>query len=34
LGIELAQGSFFGSPVPFAELDFQTRLIPGTSAAA
>jgi EAL domain-containing protein (putative c-di-GMP-specific phosphodiesterase class I) len=34
LGIELAQGYLFGSPVPFGELDFQTRSLPGASAAA
>jgi diguanylate cyclase (GGDEF)-like protein len=34
LGIELAQGFFFGSPVPFAELDFQARSLPGASVAA
>jgi diguanylate cyclase (GGDEF)-like protein/PAS domain S-box-containing protein len=34
LGIELAQGFFFGGAVPFAELDFQTRSLRGASAAA
>jgi diguanylate cyclase (GGDEF)-like protein/PAS domain S-box-containing protein len=34
LGIELAQGYLFGSPVTFADLDFETRLLPGESAAA
>ena len=34
LGIELAQGYLFGSPVSFAALDFQTRLLPSASVAA
>jgi diguanylate cyclase (GGDEF)-like protein/PAS domain S-box-containing protein len=34
LGIALAQGYLFGTPVPFTELDFKTRLLPGASEAA